>query len=238
MPSAEKNVRGGLSLQRTLFYTGAAAALILALLLQVLGWSAFSFDGRASESSLDDILKKEHQRGEHFASLLLLRIGKDQFAWERKTADYPIPAFASCLSLLGGNPEGNEQPFEALQRELREELPTSLANRLAKAAEKFGEFEVETGPPVYPKAIFYTAHVWLTSISEEEYSNAAADEKIPGEGRIVLLNRTQLSNECFNWGFHYVWRKYVREKLGEKNFNMNSVNGIKVFDLRAQNYLN
>jgi len=122
------------------------------------------------------------------ASLAIIsNISRTNFLFQRKDSTYPIEEMRGRLCLFGGAPNEGESPLLALQRELHEELNTSVISELINSIVQWRYF---SALPTVSQPGTYSLVVSIASI-EDTLFERFADEMTSGhvilEGEGVCL---------------------------------------------------
>eukprot|EP01080_Neovahlkampfia_damariscottae_P000418 gene420-6831_t len=129
-----------------------------------------------------------------------------KFLVQRKTEDYHVRDFASTLCLFGGNSEKEDQrPLDTLRRELQEELP-NISEEIIQNSKFFSTFELDVPIPNKPNYNFLS-NVFVCEVAEDLLERFTKDSCL--EGRMEIIDESELENNQFCWGYCHVFEYYL-----------------------------
>jgi len=146
------------------------------------------------------------------AAVVIVAIGEEKlFLWQRKTHGYPVSCMVGSLCLFGGNKEEEDaSAADTLTRELREEIPSSLAEEIIRNMKPFSRYIVEASPVLMaPKLASYA---FVACVYESSISSTVVDGNIL-EGKAEFLSLDSLLENKFTWGYDFVFHDYQKEIL-------------------------
>lgn len=162
----------------------------------------------------------------------------DRFLLQRKSPDYPVPIFGNTLCIYGGNAEAidNNQPFETLIRELKEEIPTEIVDILLRNGIEFLNFAyhyqepkvlrkrtdlqgLQTNDPVEGDDVDYgyVCALYEGRISSRDLNSIFSmyENRNELEGNHVLFSREEVLQDPsgFAWGYDHTMSRYFGENV-------------------------
>jgi 8-oxo-dGTP pyrophosphatase MutT (NUDIX family) len=112
-----------------------------------------------------------------------------------------VPRYRGCYSLFGGSVDADEDEFNALERELMEELEPEAARKIFEAAHKVEQFQIKASDVECTYTLF-------ESVLPSNYLSYLSGLDVK-EGRGVLVARKKLAHLDFIWGLDKVRDFYL-----------------------------